>query len=181
MICPKCGKDAGEAKFCPECGEKMLLPSTEENQTISVQDNKNKKKIIVVISVAVAIVCLFLVLLGSITSKGKYVEWSTIKTEFLDNGIIAKKEYDKNLLFYVRIDSIKSNAEPPYVEVSFFEDSSWGDKCSFKGNVFFKDASKLHTGYCYIIKGGINNLSLTDNGNIKHVYIKNAKVISYRE
>ena len=180
MICPKCGYDAGEAKFCPECGEKMLLLSTEENQTISVQDNKkSKKKIIVVISVAVAIIGLFVALFGSIASRGKYVEWSTIKADYIDNGVIAKEKY-KNILFYVRIDSVLASYGS-YAEVSFFEDSTWNEKCSFKGRVHFKDVSKLHSGHCYVIKGGLSNLDLTKFDEINFVYIKNAKVISYRE
>ena len=85
MICPKCGKDAGEAKFCPECGEK-LTTVTEESETVEIAQNsavdtpqapeiempkhekKNKKKII--IAAAAAVVVVVIVLIAILGSKG---------------------------------------------------------------------------------------------------------------
>ncbi len=77
MICPKCGKDAGDAKFCPECGEKMTLPvdtaegsnATEEKEQPAVVEitqpaKKSKKKLIAVAVVAVVVVVLIIVFAG---------------------------------------------------------------------------------------------------------------------
>lgn len=78
MICPKCGKDAGEAKFCPECGEN-LTTVTEKAETAEILQNnaeeapqasavetpkpekKNNKKIIIAAAAAVVVVVIALI------------------------------------------------------------------------------------------------------------------------
>ncbi len=78
MICPKCGKDAGEAKFCPECGEN-LTTVTEKAETAEILQNnaeeapqasavetpkpekKNNKKIMIAAAAAVVVVVIALI------------------------------------------------------------------------------------------------------------------------
>ncbi len=43
MICPKCGKDAGEAKYCPECGSPLFVDGT-ENSTIEPMEEQGQTK-----------------------------------------------------------------------------------------------------------------------------------------
>lgn len=79
MFCPKCGKDAGDAKFCPECGEKMPVPAetpetpeTSDNTAETAQptavvetpqpEKKSKKKLIAVVAAAAAGVVVILII-----------------------------------------------------------------------------------------------------------------------
>lgn len=38
VYCANCGMDAGESNFCPNCGSKIIMP------TSNVQDNGNTEK-----------------------------------------------------------------------------------------------------------------------------------------
>ena len=40
MICPKCGTDAGQSKFCPECGEKLIDLQPERPTSDDAQPDK---------------------------------------------------------------------------------------------------------------------------------------------
>ena len=43
MICPKCGKDAGEAKFCPECGTPLAkAPETPEDVAVDAAQSEEQ-------------------------------------------------------------------------------------------------------------------------------------------
>ena len=47
MICPKCGYDAEDHKFCPECGEKLIASNAEldlfdeENEPTPIEETQN--------------------------------------------------------------------------------------------------------------------------------------------
>lgn len=38
MLCPKCGSEAGTAKFCPECGANVLDGTTAPQPTIVINN-----------------------------------------------------------------------------------------------------------------------------------------------
>ena len=169
MICPKCGKDAGEAKFCPECGENLSAPSENETKTEIVQENKTVakpkkkiKKIWILLAIVVAVVAFFgIKSIVKSAKPAKYVSWNTIYSDTLDNAKIAEKKYSKEkLIFYVYVTEIGNDAE-----VEFF-DSNWNKpNISFewgnKNSVFFDDYSGLHTGNYYVIEGYIYRLYIS--------------------
>ncbi|WOC33020.1 MULTISPECIES: zinc ribbon domain-containing protein [Caproicibacterium] len=55
MKCPKCGFEAGEAKFCPECGEKLKGPDEKRNTVIASFISKHKFPIIITCAIIVTV------------------------------------------------------------------------------------------------------------------------------
>ena len=43
VICPDCGKDVKDAKFCSNCG--ALLQQKEEKQTVEIEDVDQKEEV----------------------------------------------------------------------------------------------------------------------------------------
>ena len=43
VICPECGKDVKDAKFCSNCG--ALLQQKEEKQTVEIEDVGQKEDV----------------------------------------------------------------------------------------------------------------------------------------
>ena len=111
MFCPKCGKDAGEAKFCPECGEKMIQPeeptdvsdnAAEATQAASVVTpqsvKKSKKKLIIVAAAAVVVVIVTLIaILGGKSSIEKKVigTWSG-ECSYWGGNVVYTVTFKKN-------------------------------------------------------------------------------------
>lgn len=74
MTCPKCGTETGSAKFCPECGEKIV--ANEEMQKEPIQETaqvnpkpNNIKFIIPIVALALVVVILIGILLGNGQNK----------------------------------------------------------------------------------------------------------------
>ncbi len=72
MICPKCGKDAGEAAVCPECGEELVLaaenvepesPAQEESSPNSADTKKPANKIVPVLVAAIGLIAIIAIFL----------------------------------------------------------------------------------------------------------------------
>lgn len=73
MICPKCGKDAGEATVCPECGEDLVLsaenaepeiPAQEESSPNSADTKKPGNKIVPILVAAIGFIAIIAVFLS---------------------------------------------------------------------------------------------------------------------
>ena len=64
MYCPKCGADAGDAKFCPNCGANLSgevkQEQPQQTQTVIVQEKPKKKKH-TLLKVVVALIVFFVV------------------------------------------------------------------------------------------------------------------------
>lgn len=111
MTCPKCGKDAGEAKFCPECGEKMTQSvETAEGSSVveekeqpavvetSQPTKKNKKKLIAVVAAATVVVIVTLIaILGGKSSIEKKVigTWSG-ECSYWGGNVVYTVTFKKN-------------------------------------------------------------------------------------
>ena len=190
MICPKCGKDAGEAKFCPECGTNLNASAEEaKNELPKVKNSKKKfafKKVYML--AAVGVVVATAAVLGVIavifnTKPATYVDWQIIYNDYLENGQTAKEKYGKQKnLFYVRIDEINQYG----ADVTFFNKNNKNKKLEIPSHEFghysrslgrgvenvtpaldflntgvkFKDYSGIHTGGYYLIEGTITSLLL---------------------
>ena len=73
MICPKCGKDAGEATVCPECGEDLVLsaentepeiPAQEESSPNSTDTKNPGNKIVPVLVATIVFIAIIAILLS---------------------------------------------------------------------------------------------------------------------
>ena len=124
MICPKCGKDAGAAKFCPECGEILAQESIATNET-NPQKKKKKKGCFFALLIPVILCILFVVgiKVGFIqfenTAKMTQAEYP--KAEEFDaysvmfyelNNNVKRKSYlqdviSKRYRFYLKVDKIQ--------------------------------------------------------------------------
>lgn len=190
--CPKCGYDAGEFKFCPECGESLSVSLDKESvlEPLAEQENALKEnpaplKKIKKRWILLAIVVLAIAFFGnkSVVYSVKPVsdtDWSTIYSDYFDNAQTANKKYrNQKLKLYVYIDSIDDRS----ATVTFF-DSNW-NASPFRVTwpiVKFKDYSSLHQGKYYIISGRITQFSSisADGNSVGWITVEDAKVISER-
>ncbi len=68
MYCSNCGKDAGENKFCPECGNPLM---SEDKNPVPVQEKTQKKSKKGLIIIAVIVLAVIALIAGKGLSKGK--------------------------------------------------------------------------------------------------------------
>lgn len=196
MICPKCGKDAGEAKFCPECGTNLVVlserndrPESEQEMNPDITNKTSKKKIKKAWLLLAALIALggFFGITGAVKSAKKdapeapatYVDWLTIYHDYQDNGQTATEKHAKQKnLFYVYIDQIDSID----TTVTFYEQNWERSEVPFLNkhscHVRFNDYSKIHTGHYYVVEGNISYLWIDSDKFISYVEISNANVVS---
>lgn len=104
MICPNCGKEIGEAKFCPECGTQIMInPATETVQpTIQPQvmiKKKKKKGKGCLISIIIFLILCFVLFVGlsklsaDLTPKQSEIAKVMLLTE--EQEVEIKKVFDE--------------------------------------------------------------------------------------
>lgn len=84
MLCPKCGKEAGQSKFCPHCGsciEEVKAPSA--NQTIGYQYgvSHRKKKKHKVLPIVLAVIVFFIAIVAIFGQESNPKQVGTLETE----------------------------------------------------------------------------------------------------
>lgn len=122
MFCPKCGKDAGEAKFCPECGEKLATQNNEpangsadatseqhvheemtkqsvnesrlncEETHLPQAKKKNKKIVIIAVVVIVAAVAVIITSIYIHQKKAEPANTEELQMYNIENDIIEEAE-----------------------------------------------------------------------------------------
>lgn len=127
MICPNCGKEIGDAKFCPECGLSIAQPAratvppgNSDPQNINVTVTKKKKPItkrwwfwVLVVLVIGGVFSRG----GSSSSKSETASTSTTKTESSSTSSPANTSTQKKSEISYEITDV----------VNVIEDSSYGD------------------------------------------------------
>lgn len=120
MICPKCGYDAEKHRFCPECGEQIIVPDAEssmidivneENPMEETQDtdfekikfteNKqmkyvNKKKIVMAgATILVAVITIVIALTGGFKSHSEKIAACMQKGNYSRAYKLSKSDEEK--------------------------------------------------------------------------------------
>ena len=117
MICPKCGKEAGESKFCPECGNTLTanvviysenndskvlddtIKNTDKNPFDDNMNNSDKtdlklKRIVMIILISVIVMIALIIILSSINEKNSTDDIDSNKTnEILSESNASKPDY----------------------------------------------------------------------------------------
>lgn len=108
MFCPKCGKDAGEAKYCPECGEILTQEFIAINET-NFRKKKKKKGCFFALLIPV-ILCVIVCILFVVGIKVGFIQ-------FEDTAKTTQVEYTKaedfdvyNVMFYEASNDVKRKA-----------------------------------------------------------------------
>ncbi len=121
MNCPKCGKDVGESKFCPECGKKIKAvdtsmkskgATTEPMPTKNVKEKSIKGLVVVGILFAITVIITCVLIFAPGFAKTDEISFSTLYSDFENNAAIANKKYNgKKFVFYFTPLQIKSSGE----------------------------------------------------------------------
>lgn len=169
MICPKCGKDAGDAKICPACGE--ALPASADKKKPG-----GKKGLIIGAVVAVVAVVVIILCVAQKAKPAEYVSWPTLYSAFSESIGDAERQYGKKMLkFYVRIDEIAENGA--YVTCY---DENWNEVTDVpitQARVAFATVSGVEIGGKYVIEGKISKVLLDKETGFDPVEITNAKIL----
>ncbi|MBR4451053.1 MAG: zinc ribbon domain-containing protein [Clostridia bacterium] len=117
MNCPKCGKDAGESKFCPECGASITGDVTPDTQNEKSKPKKKKTGLIVVLVLALIVVGIIAVpkLLNSGNSSkqepAQDISFSALHSDLKTNSVAAAEKYKaQRFTLYFQVKTIEGSS-----------------------------------------------------------------------
>ena len=176
MICPKCGKDAGDAVVCPECSE-ALTPAAAEASPNSAGSKKPSKKT-VILAVVFCVVAVAAIILGVVQNAkpAEYVSWSTLYNDFSTSMKVGAERYENKMLkFYIRVDAL---SEQDALVTCY--DENWNEVTDVpltKVMVSFVSASDVRVGEKYVIEGKISRVFIGISTGFDPIEIVNAKIL----
>ena len=125
MFCPNCGKDIGNAKFCPECGAPSIRSEeTQKKENLSIQEisseaQKPKKK------PGCLMVFLVFVLISMLMAP--FINASSTGYAAVDNAQISEDHYNDiaefSHDFLVSLDYFPANSEVKWIGYSNYKDN----------------------------------------------------------
>ncbi len=207
MYCPNCGKDAGDSKFCPDCGTKVeVIKNAEEanpsNSSLGyeeirdahyeaaekIENKKGKKKLIgcltPIIIIAVVIAGIFVALKVKTMGPASDISFSEVYSAYSSNATSASKTYDgKKFTFYFIPYKISEYGTcNGTVYDSFGKAWKWYERndkrISYLFDVQFSDdADSIRKGQLYKIEGVIDLNYSSDSNDFHFNTIKSAKII----